>query len=64
MWFIHNIGNKMIKLFQILPGDVKYFNLLLIKSYSNRHNFYLSVQWNPQISVFQQGFYSFEIGCK
>ena len=42
MRFIHQLGNKMVKFSQGLPGDVEYFSQLFIKSsdpqsYSNGH---------------------------
>ena len=32
MWFIHQLDNKMVKLFLNVPVDAEYFGLLLIKS--------------------------------
>ena len=58
----------MVKLFKTLQGDVEYFALLLIKSNDpqmvTKGVFLLQCTMKNPISVHQEWFHRFEIGCK
>ena len=68
---IFSLINKMVKCFQMLQGDAEYFGLLLIKAVIYKVGqmvtqavFLLQCTMKSPISVYQEWFHSFEIGCK